>query len=77
METDMISRAKNAIDTLAERDGIPAEVIRGAIQELIAEAQKEATPEIKVLWQCMTDDGNLPSPEELIVWIANVLGYGV
>ena len=74
MNSDLTVRASRAIEMLAARDGIPAEEIREAIQDAIAQAQNNATPQSQLLWATMTPDGNLPSPEQLIAWIVTVVG---
>lgn len=76
MNTDGIVSAKRAIETLAKRDGVSPEEILNFMRDAILEAQKNLTPQAELLWKSMTPDGSLPSPEELIIWIASVLGHG-
>lgn len=73
MNRDKTINANRAIETLSIRDGVSPEIIRGFIQEAILESQKNLTPKAEVLWKGMTPDGSLPSPDDLIVWLVQVV----
>lgn len=73
MNLDLTAHATRAIEILATRDGVPADAIREAIQDAIAQAQNNATPQSQLLWTTMTTDGSLPSPEQLIAWIITMI----
>lgn len=73
MSTELEKSARRAIDALAERDGVPAEQIRMLIRGAIQAAQKDPSPLSELLWRTMTEDGNLPSPEQLIAWAADTI----
>ena len=63
-----IRHAEKALELLAARDGITVDEVRASIQEAILAAQKNAAPKAQLLWRSMTKSGELPSPEELIMW---------
>ena len=63
-----MQRAEIALAILAARDGITVDEVRASIQEAILAAQKNAAPQAQLLWCSMTKSGELPSPEELIIW---------
>ena len=73
MNSDLAVRASRAIEVLATRDGVSAEEIHEAIQDAIAQAQNNATPQSQLLWATMTPDGSLPLPEQLIAWVTTVV----
>ena len=73
MNKDLRARASRAIETLAAREKVPADEIRKAIQESVVEAQKNPTPQSRLLWATMTPDGSLPPPEQLIAWAVMLL----
>ena len=75
MREELITKARRAIDLVAERNGVTADQVCIAIQEAIQSAQKNATPKAELLWHTMTPDGSLPSPEQLIAWVANTFGH--
>ena len=77
MKDDVQICASHAIETLAKRDGVDAEVVRNEIAAAIMEAQKDPSIKSQLLWGCMNATGSTPSPEELIIWVAHMLGYGV
>lgn len=63
-----IKHAEKTLELLAARDGITVDEVRASIQEAILAAQKNAVPQAQLLWHSMTESGDLPSPEELIMW---------
>lgn len=63
-----IQQAEIALAILAARDGITVDEVRASIQEAILAAQRNAAPQAQLLWRSMTESGELPSPEELIMW---------
>lgn len=67
--------ARRAMETLAERDGISPDEVRSAIREAIEQAQKNAASQSAELWRDMTDSGEPPTPEELILWAVRRIGY--
>lgn len=68
MKTEELFIAKHAIETLANRDGVSPDVIRGYIQEAIDEARKNAEASDNMIM-----DGAPTSPDELVLWCANMV----
>lgn len=71
-ELDMAS-AKRALAEVARCEGITIEEVRAAIIESIEEAYHTSDPTAKALWAQIPCEGEVPTPEELIIWVGKRL----
>ena len=71
-EQDMAA-AKRAIAEVARREGTSIEEVRAAMMEAIEEAYKSTDPVVKARWAEIPREGEIPTPEELIIWVGKRL----
>ena len=66
-EMEMAS-ARRAIAEVARREGKTIEEVRASMIEAIEEAYKTPDPNAQALWAQIPREGEIPTPEELIIW---------
>jgi len=71
-----LEHARKAIQELAKKEGVSEETIRFEIERVISNAQLNADPQIQAFWEAVPHEGEKPSPEEVIAYIANHIGRG-
>ena len=69
---DMLS-AKRAIAEVARQEGTTVEDVRAAMAEAIEEACRSPDPLVQARWARIPRKGEIPTPEELIIWVAKQL----
>ena len=62
---------ESILNTVAEQNGVTVEEVKREIQAIIAELYESDDPAINAKWHCMTENGQKPSIEQLIVYCAN------
>jgi len=65
--------AKKALQELAKRKGISVDIVRGEIEAAIAAAYENSDPDIQPFWRSVPHRGKLPTPEETIAFIADII----
>lgn len=67
------AKAKKALKKLAKQKGVSEGAVRREIKIAIAEAMKSPEPQAKAFWKSIPHKGELPTPEEVIAYIAGVV----
>lgn len=67
-----LKKAREAILTIALKEGITAEEVRKNIQEVIDMGMTNPDPAVKQFWDAVPHQGERPSPEEVILYIAHI-----
>lgn len=65
--------AKNALDAIAKKNGISVETVRHDLEAAMIAAQKNMPPKARAFWKAVPHEGNAPTPEEVIAYIADTL----
>ena len=73
MENKIDFIAKGALNTVAKKEGVSSERIRKDIEAAIAAARKDGNPTVQAFWNAVPRQGDAPTPEELIAYIAGTL----
>ena len=63
-----MAAAKRAIAEVARRERTTIEDVRAAMTEAIMEAYNSPDPVVKARWAQIPCEGEIPTPEELIIW---------
>ncbi len=63
-------KAKNALQTIADREGISVSEVRKEIQAAIDEGMKSTDKSVQAYWSKIPCKGAKPTPEEVINYIA-------
>ena len=66
-----LENAENAIRAIAKRDGISIETVRANMKGAILAGLCDPDPKVQARWKSIPCKGELPTPEELIVFLAN------
>lgn len=64
---------ENAIQTVAEREGVSVAQVRADMEEAILAAWNHPDPAVRAIWDSIPRAGKIPTPEELIAWGAQTL----
>ena len=62
---------ESILNNVAEQNGVTVEEVKREIQAIIDELYDNDDPAIKAKWHCMTENGEKPSIEQLILYCAN------
>lgn len=62
--------AENAIQAIAAREGVTVEEARAHIQLAIRAGMRNPDPAIRTEWQKIPCEGDMPTPEEFILYVA-------
>ena len=68
-----MASAKRAIAEVARRDGITVAEVRAAMIEAIEEGYNSTDPLVQARWAEIPREGEIPTPEELIIWAGKQL----
>ena len=71
MKANRKAAAKQAIEKIAAREGISVERVRLEMKMAMLSGLCNQDPKIKSIWESIPRKGEVPEPEELIVWAAN------
>ena len=71
-ELEMAS-ARRAIEEVARREGKTVAEVRADMMEAIEEAYRTPDPNAQALWAQIPREGEIPTPEELIIWVGKRL----
>lgn len=67
------AKAKRALKKLAKQKGISEKEVRREIEIAIKEAMKSPEPQAQAFWKSIPHKGEQPTPEEVIVYIADMV----
>jgi len=65
--------AENAIRKIAERDGVSTEYVRKQMQIAMLNGLCSTDPKIKAFWAAVPCEKDIPTPEELILYISETV----
>lgn len=65
--------ARRAIEGVARKEGLTVEEVRASMMEAIEEAFSNPDPIIQARWAQIPCEGEIPTPEELIIWVGKQL----
>ena len=70
-----LKSAQNAIKNIAERDGVSVDYVRKQMQLAMLNGLSSTDPQIKGYWSSIPRRGEVPTPEELIIFIAETVKH--
>lgn len=73
MKKRELDKARQAVKTIAENENISANDVRMEMKAAISDAMRNPDPKVKSMWESMPCKGDVPEPEELIAWLANLV----
>lgn len=65
--------AESAIKKIAERDGVSTEYVRKHMQIAMINGLCSTDPKVKAFWAAVPRENEVPTPEELIIYISETL----
>lgn len=65
--------AENAIRKIAERDGVSTEYVRKQMQIAMINGLCSTDPKVKAFWAAVPRESEVPTPEELIIYISETV----
>jgi len=65
-----IGKAEKALEQIAKKEGVSIDTVRKEIQHAICTARQSSDPKIQTAWRAVPCKGKIPTPEELILYIA-------
>jgi hypothetical protein len=68
-----LSVAENAIRKIALREGVTVEYVRKQMQIAMINGLCSSDPEVKAFWDSIPRKKEVPSPEELIIYISEIV----
>lgn len=68
-----LSVAENAIRKIAIREGVTVEYVRKQIQIAMINGLCSSDPEVKAFWDSIPREKEVPSPEELIIYVSEMV----
>lgn len=71
VEKKKLRPAEDALTKIAERDGKSVSEVRKEIQKAILVGMCSQDPSVQAYWKRIQCEGELPTPEELIDFLAN------
>lgn len=67
--------AEDAIKKIAKRDGVSVEYVRKQMQIAMLNGLCSTDPKIKEFWDSIPREGDIPTPEELILYTAGIVKH--
>jgi len=68
-----LSVAENAIRKIAIREGVTVEYVRKQMQIAMINGLCSSDPEVKAFWDSIPREKEVPSPEELIIYVPEIV----
>lgn len=68
-----LSVAENAIRKIAIREGVTIEYVRKQMQIAMINSLCSSDPEVKAFWDSIPREKEVPTPEELIIYISEIV----
>lgn len=76
MDKDRLNLAQNAIKKIAKRDGVSVNYVRKQMKISMLNGLSSTDPQIKQFWDSIPNEGEISTPEELIIYIAEIVTHG-
>lgn len=70
MDSKKLRIAENALRQIAEREGTSVDAVREDIRAAIAMGRNDPSPAARAFWQSFPCEGSEPTPEEVILRLA-------
>ena len=70
MDSKKLRIAENALRQIAEREGTTVDAVREEIRAAIAAGRSDPSPAARAFWQSFPCEGSEPTPEEVILHLA-------
>ena len=70
MDSKKLRIAENALRQIAEREGTTVDAVREDIRAAIAAGRSDPSPAARAFWQSFPCEGSEPTPEEVILRLA-------
>ena len=70
MDSKKLRIAENALRQIAEREGTTVDAVREEIRAAIAMGRNDPSPAARAFWQSFPCEGSEPTPEEVILHLA-------
>ena len=70
MDSKKLRIAENALRQIAEREGTTVDAVREEIRTAIAMGRNDPSPAARAFWQSFPCEGSEPTPEEVILRLA-------
>lgn len=67
---EISNSTRNVFSEIAEQNGVTAQEVRNEIMRAIALAMESSSENEDSIWSTMPKKGEVPTPEELILWVA-------
>lgn len=71
MDRRKLKVAENAIRDIAQRDGVSIEYVRTQMKIAMMNGLCSADPKAKAFWNNVPSEGQVPTPEELILYMSD------
>lgn len=68
-----LSVAENAIRKIAIREGVTVEYVRKQMQIAMINGLCSSDPEVKAFWDSIPREKEVPTPEELIIYVSEMV----
>lgn len=65
--------AENAIRKIAERESVSTEYVRKQMQLAMINGLCSTDPKVKAFWAAVPRENEVPTPEELIIYISETI----
>lgn len=75
MDKKKLKIAQNAIREIAMREGVSEEYVRKQMQIAMLSGLCSTDPKVKARWESVPREGDIPTPEELIVFCADAIRH--
>lgn len=76
MDKGKLNIARNSIKEIAKRDGVSVEYVRKQMKTAMLGGLCSTDPQIKQFWDSVPREGETPTPEELIIYITQIVKRG-
>ena len=75
MNRTSLKSAQSAIKKIADRDGVSVDYVRKQIQLAMLNGLSSTDPQVKGYWNSIPRNGEIPTPEELIIYVAETVKH--
>ena len=73
MDKEKMKIARNAIKKIAKHDGVSVDYVRKQMQIAMLNGLCSNEPKVKQFWDRVPREGQIPTPEELIIYITEIV----
>lgn len=73
MHKDKFNIARAAIKKIAKRDGVSVEYVRKQMKIAMLNGLCSTDPQLREFWDSIPRENKIPTPEELIIYITDIV----